>query len=607
MKNSKLLGATLAMPLSLGCGFDPTLVVTCDDGVRNGAEADVDCGGVCPTLCAEGSTCAAGADCASLRCVDGACQAPSCDDGVKNAAEVDVDCGVTCSAPCADHKLCAMPGDCQSNVCTGGRCMPSTCGDGVLGAGETDLDCGGPCQPCDNGKSCTVGQDCASGACVGGICSIWVSDVGPVRGEATGGARAVDADGNLFAAGTFSGIVSVGGSPLDGTSGKNVFLAKYTPVGVHLWSNNVGPGYAQGNAQSASFDASGNVVIAGWTDAGGNFGGDDLPRGMFVAKYSGAGDHLWSRVYDAPGGNAGAPSLAVLPNGDVVVGGSFSAATFVLGGTTLTSTVLPYPAPYAVRLSASDGSVVWARAPAFPSTGSAGGNARAIAVDPAGDIIAVGGVGGTLVDFGCGGEPKTLGDVEAFVVKLDGGTGACKWARIDQTTQGPVGKIALAVVVDPSGNLLVAGWQSFGVEAVYLEKYAGADGSLVWATAPVADVRPELAFRMTLDAAGNVLVAGMYRGGAPDFGGGPLINAGTATSDVFLAQFAAADGAHLHSRRYGGMGDDLTVGLGVSPTGGVVLMGLFQQSVDFGTGALVAESPFSAFFLGMGSLSGGMP
>ena len=39
----------------------------CNDTIQNGAETDVDCGGVCQT-CADGATCLAGTDCTSTFC-----------------------------------------------------------------------------------------------------------------------------------------------------------------------------------------------------------------------------------------------------------------------------------------------------------------------------------------------------------------------------------------------------------------------------------------------------------------------------------------------------------------------------------------------------------
>ena len=50
---------------------------TCSDGITNGSETDVDCGGTCPR-CATGKTCASRSDCASARCDAGICK--TCND-----------------------------------------------------------------------------------------------------------------------------------------------------------------------------------------------------------------------------------------------------------------------------------------------------------------------------------------------------------------------------------------------------------------------------------------------------------------------------------------------------------------------------------------------
>jgi len=52
------------------------LPASCTDTLHNGAESDVDCGAGCPQQCPTGKTCSTGADCQSLNCVSGVCQAP---------------------------------------------------------------------------------------------------------------------------------------------------------------------------------------------------------------------------------------------------------------------------------------------------------------------------------------------------------------------------------------------------------------------------------------------------------------------------------------------------------------------------------------------------
>ena len=52
------------------------VVPTCNDGVKNGNETDVDCGGSClpDKPCANGLTCNNGPDCVSVVCTSNICQ-----------------------------------------------------------------------------------------------------------------------------------------------------------------------------------------------------------------------------------------------------------------------------------------------------------------------------------------------------------------------------------------------------------------------------------------------------------------------------------------------------------------------------------------------------
>ncbi len=70
----------------------------CFNGVKDGSEEGVDCGGICK------------------RCA-------SCDDGIQNQNETGVDCGGACR-PCA------------------------SCSDGIKNQNEQNIDCGGVCEPC---------------------------------------------------------------------------------------------------------------------------------------------------------------------------------------------------------------------------------------------------------------------------------------------------------------------------------------------------------------------------------------------------------------------------------------------------------------------------
>jgi len=86
--------------------------------------------------------------------------APTCDDGVQNGDETDIDCGGTDCAPCELQERCERGVDCVSDTCIEGICVPSTCTDGVQNGNETDIDCGGSCRPCTAGQRCEAPVDC---------------------------------------------------------------------------------------------------------------------------------------------------------------------------------------------------------------------------------------------------------------------------------------------------------------------------------------------------------------------------------------------------------------------------------------------------------------
>ncbi len=116
---------------------------SCDDGVQNGDETDVDCGGSCAG-CEEGESCEVDTDCAEGICESGICTTdtlPSCDDGVQNGDETDVDCGGSC-AGCEEGEGCEVDTDCATGTCDGGVCTESTGGIEASISIDTDWESG---------------------------------------------------------------------------------------------------------------------------------------------------------------------------------------------------------------------------------------------------------------------------------------------------------------------------------------------------------------------------------------------------------------------------------------------------------------------------------
>ena len=155
------------------CVDNACAIPSCDDGVQNGAESDVDCGGDSCDACANDAQCVEGSDCENSSCVNNRCTEPSCIDGVRNNGESDVDCGGSCG-PCADGSYCLTHDQCASGFCDNrdGRCGPSSCEDGLKNGSETDVDCGGfNCPGCGSEQQCISSDDCANGSCDANLCA----------------------------------------------------------------------------------------------------------------------------------------------------------------------------------------------------------------------------------------------------------------------------------------------------------------------------------------------------------------------------------------------------------------------------------------------------
>jgi hypothetical protein len=151
----------LVMESGIDCGFpcQDFCVPTCEDGIQNGDETGIDCGGAnclpCPPpTCSDGvqNGQETGIDCGSITCPD--CPPPTCDDGIQNVhIEINED------LPQGYIVVEEQGIDCDFNPLTScPDCPLPTCFDGILNGSETGIDCGGSCPTeCDPTPSCGNG------------------------------------------------------------------------------------------------------------------------------------------------------------------------------------------------------------------------------------------------------------------------------------------------------------------------------------------------------------------------------------------------------------------------------------------------------------------
>lgn len=273
-------------------------------------------------------------------------------------------------------------------------------------------------------------RDFATGAAIGAT-SVYVvgqtdaSLTGPHEGFTDAFLRKYDKAGNIYwsrqlgthrfdAASAISidnaeSIYMVGettGSLEGSNAGKtDAFITKYNAGGTPLWTRQFGTAHND-EALGVSFDGVGNIYISGTTF--GNLHGEfnSANADAFIAKYSDAGTHLWTRLVGTPQNDLGM-AVASDEGGNAYIVGMTSGDLAGQTGSDEDAFVRKYD---------TAGNVVWTRQ--FGTT--APDRALAVSSDQYGNVFVSGYTQGDLAGMGQG--------EDAFVTKLDQ-AGDVKWIR----------------------------------------------------------------------------------------------------------------------------------------------------------------------------------
>jgi Beta-propeller repeat len=331
-----------------------------------------------------------------------------------------------------------------------------------------------------------------------------------------------DSSNNIYVTGNFSGTINLGGATFVSAGGSDIFIAKYSSAGAHVWSRAfAGTGNDTGSAISVS--TSGTFVIAGtFANFGGNvdFGGGDLVSAggpdIFIAKYDSSGNHLWSKRIGGAGNDFGL-GVSMNDSGTVAVTGYFSGVMSV----PCMSLASAGTSDVFVATYSTAGDLIWARR--FGGTGDDKG--LSVAITPTNETVVTGYFNQTI-DMG-GGAHVSTGGGDIFLAKY-ASAGTHIWSKTFGTNYA-YGDLANFVAIDSSGNIAIIG---------------------------------------------NLL-------GPIDFGGGPKPEG--SSYDVFVAKFAG-DGTYLSDGRYGVLYDDIGYGVAFAPSGHMFVVGAYLEGMDFGSG-----------------------
>lgn len=203
------------------------------------------------------------------------------------------------------------------------------------------------------------------------------------------------------------------------------------------------------------------------------------------------------------------------------------------------------------RKVGADGATVWTQP--FGSV---------VAASDTGEVVVGGSFTGTLTLDG--NVLSSEGGSDVFVARLDGDGNVERAVSLG----GSGDETVSSIVVDHTGNTIVSG---AGLGTIAL------DGELdpTWHT--------DYFGALATDAASDVLVTGALVG-TVDFGGGALTSAGG--NDVFVVKLDQT-GDHQWSARFGDAGaNQRGQAIATDFQGNVFVSGIFDGSIDFGTGAL---------------------
>ncbi|MFM9946137.1 MAG: SBBP repeat-containing protein [Bacteroidia bacterium] len=451
----------------------------------------------------------------------------------------------------------------------------------------------------------------------------WAASV-ETDGFSAGHSIAVDASGNVYTTGSFSGSTTdfdpgPGVTVLSSLSKeRDIFISKFDANGKFLWAKQVGSYYEHDISLGIALDALNNVYVTGYF-----YGTVDFDPGPgvynlqavgleymdnFILKLTSNGNFAWAKRIGGKFEDI-SKSITVDPKGNVYTTGYFFDTVDFNPGAGVYKLVSQklkngseYTDGFILKLNTA-GDFVWAK--------RIGGDnvdyCHSITSDKFGNVYTAGSFTNT-VDFDpgpgivelMGGNPE-----DAFILKLDS-SGYFVWAK---SFAGINHQIGYSIALDAMGNVYTIGMfesktdfdpgagtfelSASGSRTVFISKL-NSSGNFVWAKdlgemdfSLITHVNedPLHLWGFTVDKAGNI-----YRTGALedlldfDPGSATFNLSSKGGYDIFISKLDSA-GKFKWAHRIGEKSDDVGNAIAVDNKGNIFTTGWFQDSVDFDLGS----------------------
>lgn len=410
--------------------------------------------------------------------------------------------------------------------------------------------------------------------------SYWMQKAGSVTAD-EGQDITIDANGNTYTTGYFSGTAAFGNITLNSSGLTDIFIAKNNNIGGYEWAVKAGgPGSDRGLSIKA--DDQGNTYITGFFYGTASFKNQTIVseglQDIFIAKYNNAGALQW--VKSAGGSNADIGYGINIDNaGNVAVTGEF-VGTADFGSTSIVSMNNTIDI-FTTKLS-STGNFLWTKKGSAPFID----RGLDIACDAFGNIYVTGQFTDTIT-FDVTHNNNMYNAI--FLIKYDS-SGQEKWFR---KIGGATFNIANGIAVDQNNDILLTGDFKgnlifFGspnitltnqyVNRIFLAKYSS-EGNLLWMRADGSESEVT-SKNICVDTLGNSYIIGNFKCKlsqyADEYGQGTFNSVGF--WDIFVSKYNAF-GTWAWSRQTGGREDDYGAGITVNKQEQVFITGSFYDKI----------------------------
>lgn len=360
---------------------------------------------------------------------------------------------------------------------------------------------------------------------------VWARQAGSTSTD-IGWAIAVDAAGNQYVTGYFSGTASFGGIQLStgANYNDNIFIAKLSPDGNFLWARQAG-GLSSDYGYGITVDGSGNCYLTGQAVAPANFGTITLngSNNIFVTKMDTDGNFLWATQCGNVNGGRG-HKIKVDPLGNIYLTGEFQ--SIGLFGNLAPLSSAGSADAFVAKMNPA-GEFIWAK----NAGGQFADQAYDLGLDANGNIYFTGNFQGTAA-FGTTNLIAADQD-DIFISKIDN-NGNFIWSKSFGSYDKDCGN---AISVAANGNAFVTGYftgtVAFGSNNILVGEYKDIfvaklnSAGTVMAAKRAGGQYNDNGMSIAANSSDQAMVTGSFVSSA-DFGTATLVSAGD--DDIFIAK-----------------------------------------------------------------------